>query len=515
MENQIDKLREIKQKALLGGGKDKIEKQHQKGKMTAREKIERLIDPGSFLEWNMLLGHVKGIPTEGIIAGNGKIDGRSVCVYAQDSTILGGSIGDLHGYKMYHTIERALDMRVPLIGLHDSPGARVVKPEEAGAGLGNSEKWGGSVFFPNTMASGVVPQISAIMGSCAGISVYSPALNDFIYMVDGLSHMFITGPRIVKSVMGEDISMEDLGGAKIHAKISGVADFRVKTEEECLSGIRRLLSYLPSNNTDPVPVVVTDDSPDRMDNDLGNIVPQASNKGYDMRKIIMRLSDNGDFYEVKAEFAPEIVVGFARLGGMSVGFVANQPMSRAGSLTMDSSDKQARFIRFCDAFNIPIILLVDTPAYMPGSYQEHRGIIRHGAKVLFALCEATVPRLAVVIRKSYGGGSLGMGITPGFQTDAVYYWPSAESGVLGAEQSIELFYKDEIAKSTDPEKFKQVKLKEYREKYANPLYQITDNPFIVDIIEPAETRKILIKNLQFLRTKKISRPWKKHGNIPL
>jgi len=519
MEGRIKKLEGIKEAAKLGGGKEKIEKVHQRGKLTARERIERLLDPGSFVEWNMLIRHAEGAPGDGIVAGYGTIDGRVVCVYSQDPTVLGGSIGALHGFKMYRTVERALETRVPLIGLHDSPGARVVRPEEAsiaGSVLGtHSQKSGNSLFFINTQASGVIPQISAILGSCAGISVYSPALTDFVFMVDGISHMFITGPRIVKSVMGEDVTMEELGGAKVHSKTSGVADFRVRSEEECFLMIKKLLSFLPSNNEEAPPVVDTGDDPGRMDETLADIVPTDPYKTYDMRKVITRLADNGDFFEVKAEFAPEIIVGFARLGGQPVGFIANQPMVRAGSLTIDSSNKQARFIRFCDAFNIPLILLVDTPAYMPGSQQEHGGIIRHGAKVLYALCEAVVPRIVVVLRKAYGGGNLGMGVVPGFGTDFVFDWPIAEAGVLGPEQAIELFYSKEIAEAEEQAKYKAEKAKEYRDKYANPLFEASINPNVDDIIEPKETRPVLIRALRVLRNKKVSRQPKRHGNIPL
>ena len=517
MEDRLGKLREAKKVALLGGGKEKAEKAHQKGKLTARERIDLLVDPGSFVEWNLLIGRAKGIPTEGIITGHGTIDGRTVCIYSQDPSILGGSIGLLHGYKMYRTIERALSMRVPLIGLHDSPGARVVRPEEGvGAlGVGASEKHGASVFFANTQASGVIPQISAILGSCAGISVYSPALTDFIFMVDKTSNMFITGPRIVKAVMGEEVDMEELGGAKVHVSTSGVADFRAKSEEKCLQMIRELVSFLPLNNEETSPVVETGDDPSRVDDALANIVPADPYKSYDMHKVVTALADNGHFFEVKREFASEIIVGFARLAGQTVGFVANQPMVRAGSLTIDSSDKQARFMRFCDAFNIPIILLIDTPAFMPGSQQEHAGIIRHGAKVLYALCEATVPRVAVVLRKAYGGGNLGMGVVPGFGTDLIYYWPIAEVGVLGAEQAVELFYSKELAEAEDPVKYKAEKVEEYREHYANPLFEASVSPFVDDIIEPRETRRTLITALQFLRSKKVAREPKRHGNIPL
>lgn len=516
MEERVRRLKEAKDAAILGGGKERIDRVHSKGKLTARERIERLVDPGSFMEWNMLAGHIIGAPGDGIVAGYGTVGGRVVCIYSQDPTVLGGSIGTLHGNKMYRTIERALEMNVPLVGIHDSPGYRVARPEESGGAFGfQSEKTGQAVFFANTQASGVIPQISAVMGSCAGISVYSPALTDFIFMVDGTSHMFITGPRIVKSVMGEDISAEELGGAKVHSKVSGVADFRVKGEEECLNMIGKLLSFLPSNHNQTPPVVDTGDDPERIDETLAEIVPVDPHRSYDMHKVITRLADNGDFLEVKAEFAPEMIVGFGRLAGQTIGFVANQPMVRAGCLTTDSSDKQARFIRFCDAFNIPLVLLVDTPAYMPGSQQERGGIIRHGAKVLYALCEATVPRVVVVIRKAYGGGNLGMGTMPGFGTDFVFTWPIVEAGVLGPEQSVELFYAKQISQAEDPERYKAEKVKEYRDKYANPLFEASINPYIEDVIDPRETRRILVRALKLLRGKRVFRYPKRHGNIPL
>jgi len=519
MEERIKKLREIKDAAMLGGGKEKIEKIHQRGKLSARERIDCLLDPSSFVEWNLLAGCDKGAPGDAILAGYGTIEGRPVCVYSQDPTVLGGSIGPLHGYKMYRTIERALEMRVPLIGLHDSPGARTARPEAGGGAFGalgvQSEKSGVSVFFANTEASGVIPQISAILGSCAGISVYSPALTDFIFMVDGLSHMFITGPRIVKTVMGEEVTMEDLGGAKVHSTISGVTDFRVNSEEECFRTMRKLLSFLPSNNEEASPIVDTMDDPERIDETLAEMVPDDPYKSYDMHQVIIHLVDNGDFLEVKKEFAPEVITGFGRLAGQSAGIVANQPMVRGGSLTIDSSDKQARFIRFCDAFNIPIIMLVDTPAYMPGLQQEHGGIIRHGAKVLYALCEAVVPRVAVVLRKAYGGGNLGMGVMPGFRTDFTFYWPLVEAGVLGPVQSVELFYSKEIAEAEDPVKYKEEKVKEYREKYANPIFEASLNPYVEDVIEPKDTRRLLIRTLKLLRGKKVSRQPKRHGSIPL
>ncbi|MBI4285344.1 MAG: acyl-CoA carboxylase subunit beta [Chloroflexi bacterium] len=515
-EERILRLRQVREKITERGGLERIARQKEKGKLSVYERIAHLLDPGSFVEWGMLVGHDQGLPGEGVVTGQGTIDGRMVCVYAQDPTVLGGSIGAIHGFKMYRTVERAMELRVPLIGLHDSPGARTVRLGEEGALGDSSEKGGGSIFYPNTQASGIVPQISAILGSCAGISVYSPALNDFIFMVEGISHMFITGPRIVKSVMGEDITMDELGGAKVHARVSGVADFRMRSELDCFQTIRKLLSFLPLSCYDRPPVRPYTGDITQTDDQVAEIIPADAHKFYNMHKLIKRLVDDGEFLEIKAEFAQEMIVGFGRLGGYPVGIIANQPMVRAGALTVDSSDKEARFLRFCDCFNIPLVLLVDTPAYMPGSAQEHAGIIRHGAKVLYALCEATVPRIVVVLRKAYGGGNLGMGVHPGLATDFVFYWPTAEVGVLGAEQSVDLFYVDEIKKAADPALRRQQLIQEYRAKYANPFYEASRNPYMEDIIEPRETRYRLIKTFELLRNKRREpKNPKRHGNIPL
>ncbi|MFC1977686.1 acyl-CoA carboxylase subunit beta [Chloroflexota bacterium] len=524
MQKKIDELRKLKENAALGGGQEKIDKQHERGKLTARERIDRLLDPGSFTELNMLIGHAVGASTDGIVVGHGTIDSRQVCVFAQDATVLGGSIGALHGYKMYTTVELALQMRVPVIGMLDGPGRRGLRldsssrvDEPGGVDLVKyrEEKDGSSIFFPNTQASGIVPQISVIMGSCAGISVYSPALTDFIFMIDGISHMFITGPRIVKSVMGQDVTMEQLGGAKVHAQVSGVASFRMKTEDDCFMQIKKLMSFLPLNNDEIPPWKDTGDDPDRYVDSLSDIVPTDPRKSYDMHKIIKGIADNADFLEVKPEFAQEIITGFIRLNGCPVGVVANQPLVRAGSLTVNSSNKQARFIRFCDCFNIPIVMLVDTPAYMPGLEQEQGGIINHGAKVLYALSEAIVPRVAVVIRKSYGGGALGMGVVPGLGTDFVFCWPTAETGVMGAEQTVDLFYADQIAKSDEPAKLREQLIQEYTDRYANPFYEASIRTHIKDVIEPRDTRRRLIRSIQLLRGKKLVRYPKRHGNIPL
>ena len=520
MEQRIKELREVKEKAALGGGQARIDKLHQKGKLTAQERLDKLLDPGSFVELQMLVGHAQGNPRDGLYAGYGTIDGRTVCVFSQDATVQGGSIGPIHGFKMARTIERATEMQVPVIGLNDSPGFRNPRLQDlqgmqegrVSEGVAGSDK---NMFFANTQASGVIPQISAILGSCGGISVYSPALTDFVFMVESTSHMFITGPRIVKSVMGEDLTMDELGGAKIHAKLSGVADFRMESEDDCFNNIRRLLSFLPSNCNQSPARIETGDSPDRVDEDLADMVPSDPNKAFDIRQLIKRLVDNGDFFEVKPDFAGEMVIGFARLNGYSVGIVANQPMVRAGSLTVDSSDKESRFIRFCDCFNIPMVFLIDTPAYQPGSQQESAGIIRHGAKVLYALCEAVVPRVAVILRKAYGGGNLGMGTIPGMGTDLIYSWPIVEMGVMGAAQSVDLFFGEMIKASPDPEATKEQMIKEYRQFAANPLMMASFNPFTEDVIEPKDTRRVLIRSMELLKDKKIARQPKRHGNIPL
>ena len=520
LERRLKELNDSREKIKSGGGKDKIDKHHAQGKLTARERLDLVLDPDSFYEINPLIGHYTGSPGDGIITGSGTIDGRQVFVYSQDRTVKGGSIGLEHGTKMYETIERALEMRVPLIGLNDSPGARAGGRGDADSGPLSirtfssflSNKHGGSVFFPNTHASGIIPQISAILGTCAGISVYSPALTDFVFMVDKTSHMMITGPAMVKVSLGEDITKDELGGAKVHAQKSGVCDNRYSTEQDCLSQIRRLMSFLPLNCDEKPPVVRTGDDPDRSCEQLHDIVPFTPSKSFDVRRVIRVIVDDNDFFEIKPEFAGEIVVGFGRLDGKTVGIVANNPQVLAGSLTVDSSDKQARFIRFCDCFNIPLIILVDTPAYMPGSGQEHAGIIRHGAKVLYALCEAVVPRITLVLRKAYGGGNLGMSVLPGLGTDLVLYWPTMEIGVLGVEQTVTLFYG--MQEGMTKEKLAE-KIDEYRNTAANPIIDASFNVNVHDVVAPAETRSYLIRALKVLEKKKKKIPEKRHGNIPL
>lgn len=520
LEKRLKELDEVRKKVCLGGGEKRIARQHTVGKLTARERLDILLDKNSLFETNMLVGHAKDIPGDGLVCGSGTIDGRQVYVYSQDPTVKGGSVGLEHGNKMYRTVERALECKVPFIGLHDSPGARLPTSEDlevlslAKRSLFSniSEKHGGSIFFPNTRASGMIPQISAILGTSSGLSVYSPALTDFIYMIDKQSHMFITGPQVVKMICGEDVTKDELGGAGVHSQVSGCCDFVYTGEEECLLNIRRLLSFLPLNCDEEPPVYQSKDNPERACDELNDIVPDTPNRAFDMHQAINSIVDNHDFYEVKKDFAQEIIVGFARLDGKTIGIVANQPMVKAGALTSDSSDKQARFIRFCDCFNIPLILLVDTPAYMPGSDQEHAGIIRRGAKVLYALCEATVPRISLVLRKAYGGGNLGMGVLPGLGNDMVLYWPIMETGILGAEQSIMLLYGRTPGVTKE---FIDQKLREYRETYANPIYDISSNLNVQNVIKPAETRSYLIRAFKSMPDKRRHRHGKRHGNIPL
>lgn len=513
----LERVRNIKAAARQGGGEEKITRLHEKGKMSARERVAYLLDDESFVEHNLVIGHLEGIPADGLVAGHGTIAGRTVCVYAQDTTVRGGSIGPMHGFKMYRTIEWALDMEVPFIGILDSPGARVPDMDSRSVFGEAMEKHGGAVFYPNTQASGLIPQISAVMGSCAGISVYSPALTDFIYMVDGQSHMFVTGPGIVGVVTGETVTKDELGGAEMHCRKSGLADGRFPGERELLDAVKELLTYLPQNADERPATIDAGDDPERSTEELIEIVPSSSSRAYDVRKAVSCIVDGGRFFEIKAEFAPEVVVGFARLGGMAVGIVANQPRVLAGCLTVDSSDKQTRFMRFCDCFNIPLIMLVDTSAYLPGKDQEQKGLIRHGAKVLYALCESTVPRIGLVMRKAYGGGNLGMGVIPGQTgTDMLYYWPTAELGVMGAQASVELYFSDAITKAENPEEMREQLLSAYRERYANPLREASANPFINDVIEPRDTRRVLIRSLRFLSTKRRPPRYpKRHGNMPV
>jgi acetyl-CoA carboxylase carboxyltransferase component len=519
MRDLIERLRKVKKEAKLGGGIEKLKKIKEKGKLTPRERIDLLLDKGSFEEINLLVKYNVKAPGDGIIIGHGTINGRKVCVFSHDASVFGGSQGYMHGKKLYKIYEIALKSGIPIIGLNDSPGARVIKPDLAGSDdpyKVSDEKHAGVVFYINTKCSGTIPQISAILGNCTGGSVYSPAMTDFIFMVDGISRMFITGPKVIERVTGEKVDMETLGGSEIHSKITGLCDVRIKTEADCFKEIRELLSYLPSNYKELPPEVKTDDSPIRETDEIENIIPKNPKISYDVKKVIEKIVDNGKFFEIKKEFAPEVVTGFARMNGNSVGIVANQPMVKAGCMTVDSSYKQGRFIRFCDSFNLPVVLFVDTPGYLPGKEQEYQGIIRHGAKVLYALSEATVPKIAILLRKVYGGAALGMGILPGFGTDFVFALPTSEIGPMGAEQAVQLFYRDEIEKSEDRENFLKEKIGEYRKEYADSIAIASKVTYIDDIIEPKDIRKYIISHIELLKNK-LREPFKNkwHGNIQL
>ncbi|KUJ99740.1 MAG: Methylmalonyl-CoA decarboxylase, subunit alpha [Thermococcales archaeon 44_46] len=520
MEEKVKELYEKKEKILKMGGEEKIAKQHEKGKLTARERIEKLLDPGSFVELGMFVKH-RGtefgldkmeLPADGVITGYGTIDGRLVFVYAQDFTVMGGSLGEMHAAKIKRIMELALEAGAPVIGLNDSGGARIQEGVDSLKGYGE-------IFKMNTILSGVVPQITAIMGPCAGGAVYSPAIGDFILMVDNpASYMFITGPQVVKAVTGVEVSPIQLGGAMIHAQKSGQAHLIGKSDEEVLMLIRKLLSYLPSNNMEKPPRYPTNDPPFRKSEKLYEIVPDDPNKGYDVRQVIYEIVDrdangNPDFLEVLPYFAPNAVVGFGRMNGQTVGIVANNPIHLAGVLDIDSSDKIARFVRTCDAFNIPIVTLVDVPGYLPGVQQEYGGIIRHGAKVLYAYSEATVPMVTVILRKAYGGAYLAMG-SKHLGADFVFAWPTAEIAVMGPEGAANIIFRKEIASAENPEAVRQEKIREYREKFANP-YVAASRGYIDDVIDPAETRGKIIMALEALESKRVKLPPKKHGNIPL
>lgn len=511
---RFERLKELKERALQGGGPKAIEKQHSKGKLTARERLELLLDPGSFVELGTLVTTratefgmaEKRFPGDGVVTGFGTIDGRLVFVYAQDFTVMGGSLGEMHAMKIARVLELALKAGAPVIGINDSGGARIQEGIDALRGYGD-------IFRLNTLASGVVPQIALIMGPCAGGAVYSPALMDFVIMVDKTSYMFITGPQVVKAVTGQEVSFEDLGGARVHNTKSGNAHFLASSEEEAFSILRALLSYLPSNSEEEPPVVETGDDPNRMDPELDEIVPDDPKKAYDMREIIERVFDRDTFLEVQAGFGRSVIVGFARLNGRSVGVVANNPKVLAGVLDIDSSDKAARFVRFCDAFNIPIITFVDVPGYLPGVEQEHGGIIRHGAKLLYAYSEATVPLLTVIVRKAYGGAYIAMG-SKHLGADVVFAWPTAEIAVMGPEGAAQIIFRKQLKEAEDKETLLQKLTQEYRERIANP-YVAAERGYVDDIIYPRETRPRLVQALEALRPKREELPPKKHGNIPL
>jgi acetyl-CoA carboxylase carboxyltransferase component len=508
---ELDKLRKLKKVAASGGGPEAIKKQHAKGKLTARERIDLLLDPGSFVEFDRFMVHRcsnfdmgnKIFPGDGVITGWGKIDGRQVYVFAQDFTVFGGSLGEAFAEKICKIMDLALMNGKPVIGLNDSGGARIQEGVVALAGYAE-------IFYRNVQSSGVIPQISAILGPCAGGAVYSPAITDFTFMVEHTSHMFITGPDVVKAVTGEEISFDDLGGADTHAKISGVTHFKSKSEEECLQQVRYLLSFIPSNNLDDPPLVSCDDPVDKDLSELNSMVPENPNRPYDMLDIITTIADNGEFFEIHEEYAKNLIVGFTRLNGQSVGIVANQPKVLAGTLDISASIKGARFVRFCDSFNIPIITFVDVPGFLPGKEQEHGGIIIHGAKLLYAYAEATVPKITVITRKAYGGAYDVM-CSKHIRADLNFAWPSAEIAVMGTQGAVSIIFRKELSKDINQ---KDKLVDEYKEKFANP-YIAAERGYLDDVIEPSETRMRLVQALEITKTKRVDRPKRKHGNIPL
>jgi acetyl-CoA carboxylase carboxyltransferase component len=510
---KIEQLRELRERALLGGGRERIEEQHAKGKLTARERLDLLLDPGSFVEvdrfamsQNKDLGNEdKKILGDGVVTGRGRINGRLVYAFAHDFTVLGGSLGETFAIKICKIMDAALKVGVPIIGLNDSGGARI---QEGVVSLGGYAE----IFYRNVLASGVVPQISAILGPCAGGAVYSPALTDIVVMVDKTSYMFVTGPDVVKSVLNEEVTFEDLGGASVHSEMSGVSHFFAADEPSAIQLIKTVLSYLPQNSLEDPPVVKTGDDPDRMDYELSSIVPSDRNRPYDVKEVITHVLDAGSFLEVQALWAPNIVIAFGRLDGRSVGIVANQPKHYAGALDNNSSIKAGRFIRFCDAFNIPILTFVDVPGFLPGVDQEHGGIIRNGSKLLYAYCEAAVPKLTVILRKAYGGAYDVLG-SKHIRADYNFAWPTAEIAVMGPESAIRIIYRKEISESRNQALVSKL-LEDYRKKFANP-YIAAEHGYIDDVIEPQETRPTLIRALEACLDKREITIPKKHGNIPL
>lgn len=508
---KINRLRELREKSLLGGGKERIDRQHSKNKLTARERLELLLDTGSFVEIDRFAVSQhrdladSGALGDGVVTGHGTIDGRPVYVFAHDFTVLGGSLGETFAMKICKVMDHALKSGVPIIGLNDSGGARI---QEGVVSLGGFAE----IFYRNVLASGVVPQISAVMGPCAGGAVYSPALTDFVIMVDRTSYMFVTGPEVVKSVLNEDVSFEQLGGAQVHDQISGVSHFLAGDEGTAIQLIKSILSYLPQNNLEDPPILKTGDDPNRMDYELASIVPSDADRPYDVKEVINRIFDTGSFLEVQSQWAPNIVVGLARLDGRSIGIVANQPKFYAGALDNNSSIKAARFIRFCDAFNIPIVTLVDVPGFLPGLDQEHNGIIRNGSKLLYAYCEATVPKLTVIMRKAYGGAYDVLG-SKHTRADFNLAWPTAEIAVMGPEGAIKIIHKKTVAEAKDSGIVKML-TEEYREKFANP-FIAAEKGYIDDVIEPQETRPRLIRALEASLNKREMQPPRKHGNGPL
>ena len=514
MDDRIEELRAKRAEAEQGGGEERISKQHDKGKLTARERIEYFLDEGSFHEFDQFRTHrnhtfgmeEQQLLTDGVVTGYGEVNDRKVFVFAHDFTVFGGSLGEVFAEKICKVMDTAMEVGAPVVGLNDSAGARI---QEGVGSLGGF----GEIFQRNTDASGVIPQISAIMGPCAGGAVYSPAITDFVYMVTDTSHMFITGPDVVETVTGEQVSFEELGGAVTHSSTSGAAHVAVASEEQALDEIALLLSYLPQNNVEDPPRLDPWDDPDRRTDELANVVPNAPKKPYDAVDVIDEVVDEGSFYQIHEQFAKNLVVGFARLDGHSVGVVANQPRVNAGTLDIEASEKGARFVRFCDAFNIPIITFEDVPGFMPGTDQEHGGIIRHGAKLLYAYAEATVPLLTVITRKAYGGAYCVMS-SKHIGGDVNYAWPTAEIAVMGPKGAVNILYREELAESDTPEADREELIEEYRQEFANP-YRAADRGFLDDVIEPGETRQRLVSDLDMLLSKREDKPSKKHGNIPI
>ncbi|MGD6853527.1 acyl-CoA carboxylase subunit beta [Bacillus infantis] len=510
---KINELYDRRREVELGGGDERIEKQHEKGKLTARERIDLLLDEGTFVELNPFIEHrstdfgldrAKG-PGDGVVTGYGKVNGRPVYLFSQDFTVFGGALGEMHAKKIANVMDLAAKNGAPFIGLNDSGGARIQEGVVSLDGYGH-------IFYRNSIYSGVIPQLSVIMGPCAGGAVYSPAITDFVFMVEKTSQMFITGPKVIETVTGEKISSEDLGGAEVHNSISGNAHFMGGTEEEVLQQVRRFLSYLPQNSEEKPPRLSADEEDDYRP-DLTDCIPFDSLRPYDVRKVVEQIVDEGSFMEVQQDFARNIVVGLARIKGEPVGLVCNQPKVMAGGLDIDSSDKASRFIRFCDSFNIPLITFEDVTGFFPGIKQEHGGIIRHGAKILYAYSEATVPKLTVILRKAYGGAYVALN-SKSIGADLVFAWPNAEIAVMGPQGAANIIFAREIQGSSDPEAVREQKIEEYREKFANP-YVAASRGMVDDVIDPRDTRIKLIQALEMLRNKKESRPAKKHGNIPL
>ena len=514
IEDRIENLAKLRAESQQGGGEKRIAAQHDKGKLTARERIAHLLDEGSFEELDPFVTHratefglgEKKFLGDAVVTGYGKIDDRPVYLFAQDFTVFGGSLSEVVAEKICKAMDLAAKNGTPFIGLNDSGGARIQEGVESLAGYG-------SIFLRNTLYSGVIPQISVIMGPSAGGAVYSPAITDFVFMVKGTGQMYITGPDVIRAVTGEEVTLEQLGGAMVHASHSGNCHFTAESDQECLDMVRQLLGYLPQNNMEEAPLVETSDDPNRRDEELLHIVPDDATKAYDMKEVIRRVIDNGGFLEVHEHFAPNIITGFARLGGRAVGIVAQQPSVSAGCIDIDAADKAARFVRFLDCFNIPIITLCDVPGYMPGVDQEYGGIIRHGAKLLYAYSEATVPKATVITRKAYGGAYIAMG-SKHLRGDINYAWPTAEIAVMGPDGAVNIIHKETIQKSQNPEETRRNLVAEYREKLSNP-YVTAARGYIDDVIDPRETRPRLIKALEMLQNKRDSTPPKKHGNIPL